>query len=221
MNLRSRRPRFLRYNSSAKIHGCFQESEARLMFPEPFVVAVGSTNPVKVEPVRAVLARAFPEARVVSVDVRSGVPDQPIGLEQMRLGARNRALGALADLLENRLVQAPDASGGTRWGVGLEGGVEFEDEVAWLTGAVVVVAQHGRESLGWSPRCPLPPGVAAELRAGGELGPLMDALTGVADLKKKLGAIGYLTNGLALRGLSWEIAFACALAPFLHPELYA
>ncbi len=182
---------------------------------QPGVVAVGSTNPVKVEPVRLVLARAFPEARVVSVEVRSGVPEQPIGPEQMRQGARNRALGALKEVL----AQAP-ATDETRWGVGLEGGVDFEDEVAWLTGAVAVVTDGGRSSLAWSPRCPLPPRVAAELRAGGELGPLMDELTGIRDSKTKHGAIGYLTNGLALRGLSWEIAFACALGPFLHPELY-
>lgn len=183
---------------------------------QPFVVAVGSTNPIKVEPVRAVLARAFPEARVVAVDARSGVPEQPIGLDQMRQGARSRALGALTELL----AQGHAGAGAMCWGVGLEGGVEFEDEVAWLTGAVAVEANTGRSSLAWSPRYALPPRVAAELRAGRELGPIMDELTGVADSKKKLGAMGYLTNGLAPRGLSWEIAFACALAPFLHPELY-
>ena len=186
------------------------------MMLKPVVVAVGSTNPVKVDPVRMVLARAFPEARVVSVAAPSGVPEQPIGLEQMRRGAQYRALGAL----ETLLARESDAVGEIAWGVGLEGGVEFEDEVAWLTGAVAIAAQDGRSSLGWSPRCPLPPGVAAALRAGGELGPLMDELTGIADSKKKQGAIGYLTNNLAPRGLSWEIAFACALAPFLHPELY-
>jgi inosine/xanthosine triphosphatase len=183
---------------------------------QPGVVAVGSTNPVKVEPVRTVLARAFPHARVMAVEARSGVPEQPLGLEQMRQGAQNRARGAL----QHALAQMPASADESRWGVGLEGGVEFEDEVAWLTGAVAVVTNGGRSSLAWSPRCPLPPTVAAALRAGGELGPLMDEMTGIRDSKTKHGAIGYLTNGLALRGLSWEIAFACALAPFLHPELY-
>ncbi len=184
---------------------------------EPVVVAVGSTNPIKVEPVRAVLARAFPEARVVSVNAPSGVPEQPLGLEQMRLGARNRALNALRELVN----QTPAADGEMRWGVGLEGGVDFEEDVAWLTGAVAVATSSGQSSLAWSPRYALPPRVARELRAGRELGPIMDELTGISDSKKKLGAMGYLTNGLAPRGLSWEIAFACALAPFLHPELYA
>jgi inosine/xanthosine triphosphatase len=186
------------------------------MFLEPLVVAVGSTNPVKVGPVRAVLARVFSDVSVVSFDARSGVPNQPIGREQMRQGAQQRARAAL----ETLLAQQPAGAGVSCWGVGLEGGVEFEAQVAWLTGAVAVLAPDGRSSLGWSPHIALPPSVAAALREGGELGPIMDALTGIADSKKKLGAIGYLTNGLAPRGLSWEMAFACALAPFLHPELY-
>ncbi|HLW00514.1 MAG TPA: inosine/xanthosine triphosphatase [Ktedonobacterales bacterium] len=186
------------------------------MLLESFVVAVGSTNPIKVEPVRTVLARAFSAAMVVSVNAASGVPEQPIGPAQIRQGARNRALHALKELLS----QSPAANGEMRWGVGLEGGVDFEDEVAWLTGAVAIVTNQERSSLAWCPRCPLPPRVADALHAGGELGPIMDELTGITDSKTKHGAIGYLTNGLALRGLSWEIAFACALAPFLHPELY-
>ncbi len=188
----------------------------RAMPQETFVVAVGSTNPIKVEPVRVMLARAFSEASVVSVNVPSGVPEQPIGLAQIRQGARNRASHALAALLE----QSPAADGERRWGVGLEGGVDFENEVAWLTGAVAIETNTKQSSLAWSPRYALPPRVARELRAGRELGPIMDELTGVSDSKKKLGAMGYLTNGLAPRRLSWEIAFACALAPFLHPELY-
>ena len=182
----------------------------------PSVVAVGSTNPVKVEPVRSVLARVFPGARIVPLEVASGVPEQPLGLAQMRLGAQNRASRAFQDALA--LHQQSD--GAEVWGVGLEGGVDFEGEIAWLTGAVAVVTGHGRVSFAWSPRIALPPLVAEALRAGRELGPVMDGLTGVADSKKKLGALGFLTNGLAPRGLSWEMAFACALAPFLHPELY-
>ena len=182
----------------------------------PAVVAVGSTNPVKVEPVRSVLVRAFPEARLVPIEVTSGVPEQPIGLEQMRRGAQHRAAYALQEALSRN--QPPDD--GEIWGVGLEGGVDFEGEIAWLTGAVAVVTGRGRVSFAWSPRVALPPLVAKALRAGRELGPVMDELSGVADSKKKLGAVGFLTNGLAPRSLSWEMAFACALAPFLHPELY-
>jgi inosine/xanthosine triphosphatase len=182
----------------------------------PAVVAVGSTNPVKVEPVRSVLVRAFPEAKIVPIEVASGVPEQPIGLEQMRLGAQNRAAHALEEVLSRN----QQADGSAVWSVGLEGGIDFEGEIAWLTGVVAIVTERGRVSFAWSPRIALPPLVAEALRAGRELGPVMDELSGVTDSKKKLGALGFLTNGLAPRGVSWEMAFACALAPFLHPELY-
>jgi inosine/xanthosine triphosphatase len=211
----ARRFLFFRYNTSAVAR---RSAGKRLcaMLLEPLLVAVGSTNPIKIEPVRSVLARAFPAARVLSLDAPSSVPAQPLGLEQVRLGAQNRAANALHSLLAQRDQPAESLV----WGVGLESGVEFEGEVAWLSGAAAILAGNGRASLGWSPRLALPPSVAQALRAGGELGPIMDELTGVADSKKKLGAIGFLTNELAPRGLFWEIAFACALAPFLHPALY-
>jgi inosine/xanthosine triphosphatase len=183
---------------------------------EGLLVVVGSTNPVKVAPVQVVLGRAFPAASVRAVAAVSGVPDQPIGVEQIRQGAKERARAALIQ------AAAPESAGaaGQVWGVGLEGGVIFEEELPWLTGAVAILASTGQSSLAWSPRVLLPPEVAQAVREGAELGPVLDVLSGVKDSKTKQGAIGYLTNDLVPRGLSWEVAFACALAPFLHPQLY-
>ncbi len=189
---------------------------------EGLLVVVGSTNPVKLAPVQAVLARVFPEASVLAVPAASGVPDQPIGAEQIRQGAEQRARAALthAAVPHAAVSQAASASVGQVWGVGLEGGVIFEGELAWLTGAVAMLSNDGRTSLAWSPRILLPPEVAGAVRCGQELGPVLDVLSGVKDSKTKQGTIGYLTNNLVPRGLSWEVAFACALAPFLHPQLY-
>lgn len=184
---------------------------------EGMLVLVGSINPVKLAPVQAVLARAFPEARVLAVSAASGVPDQPIGAEQIRRGAEQRSRAALT---HETVPQAVRAAAGQVWGVGLEGGVIFEEELPWLTGAVAILSSDGRYALAWSPRVLLPPGVAGAVRDGEELGPVLDVLSGVKDSKTKQGTIGYLTNNLVPRGLSWEVAFACALAPFLHPQLY-
>jgi inosine/xanthosine triphosphatase len=181
------------------------------------LVVIGSTNPVKVAPVQAVLARVFPGAAVHALPAASGVPDQPIGAEQIRRGAEQRARGALA---HSAIPEAARAAADQLWGVGLEGGVIFEEEMPWLTGAVVICSSDGRATLAWSPRVLLPPGVAQAVRAGQELGPVLDRVSGIQDSKTKQGAIGYLTNNLVPRGLSWEVAFACALAPFLHPQLY-
>ncbi|WP_245588505.1 DUF84 family protein, partial [Deinococcus pimensis] len=57
---------------------------------------VGSLNPAKVTPAREVFARLFPELEVAGADVPSGVRAQPLGFEETREGALNRARGALA-----------------------------------------------------------------------------------------------------------------------------
>lgn len=169
-------------------------------------VVVGSNNPAKVGAAEAVLRRAFPGCRVVSVDVPSQVPEQPLGAEQTAAGARGRARGALA------------AVAGARMGIGLEGGLDP------ATGELInccCVATPDREGLAWGVRFPLPPVVVAQVLAGAELGPVMDAVSGIPESKRSLGAVGILTDGLLSRTEMWEPAIACALAPHLHPELYS
>jgi len=169
-------------------------------------VAVGSTNPAKTQAVRAIYERAFPGCMISAVEVPSGVPLQPLGPEQTRDGARNRARAALA------------AVPGARMGVGLEGGV---DQDGCLINCVAVVDTSGRENLIWGVRFPLPPAAVTRVLRGEELGPVMDDVTGRNESKKSLGAVGILTNGLFTRAEMWQGPLACALMPWLHPELYA
>ena len=63
---------------------------------QPMRVAIGSTNPVKCNAVRAVLSPLFPGASFVTVDVPSGVAAQPWGDVETRTGAHNRARAARA-----------------------------------------------------------------------------------------------------------------------------
>jgi inosine/xanthosine triphosphatase len=171
-----------------------------------FTIAVGSTNPAKTSAVKAVCERAFPGSRVVGVDVPSGVPEQPIGEDETSAGAQNRARAALATVP------------GARMGLGLEGGVDLEGH---LINCVAVVTAEGRENLTWGVRFPLPPKVVARVLKGEELGPVMDEVSGRSESKKHLGAVGILTNGIFTRAEMWQGPLACALMPFLHPELYA
>ncbi|MFY0569346.1 inosine/xanthosine triphosphatase [Archangium lansingense] len=170
-----------------------------------FTIAVGSTNPAKTSAVRAVCERAFPGCTVAAVNVPSGVPEQPIGPAQTSTGAQNRARAALA------------AVPGARMGMGLEGGVDPDGS---LINCVAVVEAGGRENLTWGVRFPLPPSVVARVLRGEELGPVMDEVTGRNESKKQLGAVGILTNGIFTRAEMWQGPLACALMPFLHPELY-
>lgn len=171
-------------------------------------IAVGSTNPVKVEAVQAVMAAVFPGLAVVGVDVPSGVRSQPIGDAETRAGAVNRARAALG------------AVAGARFGAGLEGGVDFIGGMPYVMGWAAIVGADGETSVARGLTLPLPPSLAVELRAGAELGPLMDRLSGLSDTKRKSGAIGILTGGIFTRRQSWEAVVAAAMAPFLRPEWY-
>jgi len=170
-----------------------------------FTIAVGSMNPAKTSAVKAMCERAFPGCTVIGVEVPSGVPEQPIGEEQTSTGARNRARAALA------------AVEGARMGVGLEGGVDPDGN---LISCVAVVEARGRENLTWGVRFPLPPAVVARVLNGEELGPVVDEITGHNESKKQLGAVGLLTNGIFTRTEMMQGPLACALMPFLHPNLY-
>ena len=167
-------------------------------------VAVGSTNPVKVAAVRAVVARIAPSASVEGVAVASGVPDQPFGDDETIRGARARATAA-------RIALAADL------GVGIEGGVvEMPDGSMRTCAWAAVASSDGRDAVGGSLAMPLPDAVARLIRERGlELGHAMDEVTGQAETKRGTGAVGILTAGLVNRRQAYETLVAYALAPFL------
>jgi len=170
-------------------------------------IVVGSTNPVKIAAVRTIATRAFPGARIIGLDIESGISEQPWGDQEARQGALNRARSALSAV-------------GSDLGVGLEGGV-VETEMGLMTCAwCVVLDRDGRLGVGGGVHMLLPPTVAQALRAGGELGPAMDQLTGQHNTKQAQGAVGILSGGLSNRQLAYAQLVAMALAPFLQTDYY-
>ena len=170
-------------------------------------VAVGSTNPVKVSAVRAVLGARYPNLIVESVLAESGVPDQPWGDAETIRGARARAAGALA-------------ATGADLGVGIEGGVVEDGDELRTCAWAVVVSRDGREGTGGSLAMPLPPAVARLIRDGEELGHAMDIVTGQHNTKQGAGAVGILTDGMVDRQRAYEVLVAYALAPILSAALW-
>lgn len=171
------------------------------------IIAVGSTNPVKLSAVRSVVDRVWPDAGLIAVVVPSGVPAMPMTDADCLAGARNRA-------------RAAQATTGADLGVGLEGGVNPEPSGLMLLGWVVAVDGDGREGVGGGARLPLPAVIADRILAGAELGPVMDELLGQENVKQKGGAVGALTAGLVLRQETFAVAVAYALAPFVSPGFY-
>lgn len=173
------------------------------------LVVVGSVNPVKIAATKAVFLKAWPKAKVVGVSVSSGVSPQPIGFNETIKGAINRAKHAL------KSNKAAD------FGVGLEGGVRKLGrygvvEVPWAC----VISSKGILSIGSGPGLVLPKKIGEELLNGGELGPVLDRITGITDVKYKMGAFGIFTNGLIDRKMAYEVMIASALSRFVGEKYY-
>ncbi len=170
-------------------------------------IAVGTDNPVKYRAVRNVMRRLFPGAQVISLQVPSGLPEQPIGDEETRRGAANRAHAA-------RLAAHAD------WGVGIEGGV-VENEFGMMTCAWCAIEDRsGRVGVGGSTNMLLPDEVAECVRAGGELGQAMDEFAKITNVRRKMGAIGVMTKGLTDRQRAYEFIVKMAVVKFLWKEKY-
>lgn len=156
---------------------------------------------------REALAALAPGCAIVPFDVPSGVGSQPFGDAATRAGALERARTAL-------IVSGADVA------FGLEGGVELDAERVWLLSWVAAIDPAGREGFASGLRMLLPPSLAAGLRAGAELGDLVDALFAVKDSKSASGAIGLLTAGAVSRTDAFADLVAMSLAPWIHPDHY-
>jgi inosine/xanthosine triphosphatase len=171
-------------------------------------IAVGSTNPVKIGAVRAVLGPLAPSATIAGVAVVSTVPDQPVGDDETIRGAIARAHAALV-------------ARGADLGVGIEGGIVEEPDGGMRTCAwAAIVDAHGHTGVGGSLAMALPWRVAEMIRGGRELGHAMDALVGAHDTKRGAGAVGILTGGLVDRQRAYEVLVTYAVARFVTPELF-
>jgi inosine/xanthosine triphosphatase len=181
------------------------------------LVRVGSTNPPKLEGVRAALAAFSCDVTIEGIDLESGVPDQPLGFEEIVEGARNRAEGA-------RRCGACDL------GVGYEDGlVAIPEPVgSWFNIGCAAVSDGVRVSIGLSSGFSYPP--VCSRRAVVErrpIGALFDRLwrrhrgDSAAPAQLSIGNVGKLTGGALTRAEYTRHAVLCALTPFIHPDLYA
>ena len=170
-------------------------------------IAVGSKNPLKLEAVKIILKKLYPEAEYVPVEVDSGVSHTPLTNEETIAGARRRAKEAMD------LARAD-------WGVGLEGGMARVGD-RWFSGVWCVIRAGEEESLGGGVHFELPPSVCRGiLEESREMGDCLDELTGLKMTKQRMGAEGILTGGRIDRLRTFQNAVIFALAPYLNPLYY-
>lgn len=175
------------------------------------LVLVGSKNPVKVQAVEEIFSRFFPETKVLSFSVPSGVPDQP-SCGQVLGGCRNRALELKKINDEQNL--------GADFFVGMEGGIT-EMPPRWFNfNGTCILDRNGREGYGTSPLFELPESVTRQLLDGKELGDVMDHMFKDHKSKQKGGAIGHFTKGEVKRKKLCKDSLIMALVPFLNRDIF-
>ena len=184
-------------------------------------VRVGSINEPKLAAVRSAIGAYAPDAKVEGVAVASGVPEQPVGFEEIICGARNRAANALSgfpcDLgigIEDGLVPLP--TGGS------------EDEAVHLNIGCVAVTDGKRTSVGFSsafgypPDCSIP-AVRDREPIGAVFDRIWEARSGESTAKPlalSIGNIGRLSDGVLTRAEYTRHGVLCALVAFVQPDLY-
>lgn len=156
---------------------------------------VGSSNPVKINAVTIAASEAWPAIVVQGYEVNSGIPAQPMGDDETRLGAENRAKAAL-----EVGIRQQDLGNSGCLGVGLEGGVfETESGDLWSTVWVVVADQQGNLHHVNGARFKIPESIATPIREGREMGLVVNKMFGGQDVRRANGAIGVVTKNFVDR----------------------
>ncbi len=167
-------------------------------------VIVGSLNPTKIEGARKAFSQYFEDLDVDGKNVESGSPDQPFDGDTI-MGALNRAVNAHGDC---------------DFGVGIEAGLFWFEEIGYIDFQAAVIYDGQNATYGFGPGFAFPPEVIQSALKGTEVGDSMEQLTGIEDIGEKYGAIHYLTRGKVSRGELTRMAVTMALIPRLNPEHY-
>ena len=171
-------------------------------------VIVGSMNPVKLNATINILKKIYNNLDVSAVNVDSGIPDQPFGLDETIKGAINRAKNAFSDEydlsvgIESGLMETPNS---------ITGYIDLQ----WCA-----IFDGDKITIGVSSGFEYPPEVIKEVLNGVEVGNVMDKITGVEDLGKKKGAVSHLSHDLLDRTENTEQCVLTAMIPRMNEKVY-
>ncbi|MGL4522088.1 MAG: DUF84 family protein [Bacilli bacterium] len=156
-------------------------------------LAVGTKNKPKNDAVCTVFS---PDYTLISLDVPSGVAAQPLGDEETKKGAYNRAVAAKRE-------------SGAYCGIGLEGGVAKTKEGLFLTSWACFVDNNETPYYAGTYAVSLPSDWWEELQQGTELHVLVERYTNQLGVSQKEGAVGIFSAGRITR--TELFAHLCAL----------
>jgi inosine/xanthosine triphosphatase len=177
-------------------------------YGKKILIAVGSKNPTKILPVQDVFLKHFPKAIVKGVSVNSGVSEQPMNIDEMYKGALARAKAALHKVK------------GSRFGVGIEGGLHKQSFGWFEHSLVVIVNKKDQVGIGASGGLVLPEIIMDHIHKGKNLEEAIDSHFKTNKIGEGIGMFGIFTKGVVTRSEGVKHGVAFALARFLHEDVY-
>jgi inosine/xanthosine triphosphatase len=165
-------------------------------------IAIGTTNKAKIQSVQAIVNQYFEKVTFTYFKAPSQVSDQPITTEETRLGAINRA--------KNTSIAT-----GAMLSFGLEGGVTEIDGDMYICNWGALTLADGTTFTAAGAQIILPEEIAQEIRAGKELGPIMERYTQRLDIRQGAGAVGIFTQGIVTRQTMFEHIVALLIGQYL------
>jgi len=174
------------------------------------LVVVGSSNPCKISGVRRAFSDVFKaDVNVIGVKVDNVVGSQPIGFDEIYVGAYYRALNA------SKIYKNAD------FYVGIEAGI-VNIHGFWMdTQMTLIMDRDGSISIGFSQCFPIPDKFVNEiLSRRSELEEIVDRYYKTKDIGMHGGFIKILTKGRISREDLVYNATLIALIPWMNKEVF-
>ena len=173
-------------------------------------VLIGTKNKGKIEGAKRAFSRYFDNVEVVSIPVKSGVPEQPVG-KDIYLGAKNR--------VDNLVEYAKGEGIDTDFYVAIESGITDSLGKWSIINLVAIRDKFGYDSWGNSAGFPVPDKYVESI-IDKTLGTVMDEIFEKNDLRSSVGGISYLTHNIVNRIDLTESAFIMALTQYINKDIW-
>ncbi len=189
---------------------------------ETISISVGSVNPVKIQTTKNGFSSVFNDKllNIHGYSVESGVKDQPFGIEETLLGAKNRAISAFIEF-QTEFGDKPNYS------IGIEGGISTDANDTLLKRgqilecfAWIVIYDGVNFGMSKTATLTLPKIISNYICDGVELGDADDIVFRSINSKQKSGVVGHLTKNLIDRTAYYDQSVILAFAPFMWANMY-
>ena len=173
------------------------------------MICIGSQNPVKIRGVVDAFSKFYNINAVKAVRVETGIPLQPIGLNQIIEGAKKRAELSMSSECD--------------FAIGVEAGFYLVNNEPYDVEAAYILSKTGEWSIGFSPSFPVPRRIYGAIINGvyRELEEAIERIFNVEKIGDREGFIGLLTRRTCDRWVLSYYATLMALVKFINRDLYS